>query len=539
MRNLFILLAVLTFHITAAQLNIDVSTLGAVGNGTTVNTDFIQQAIDSVSNNGGGEVIINNGIYMSSTIRLKSNVTLRVTSGTTLKAVPDYADFADMPFNVRSWNDTYTTCSLIFAEDASNVRITGGGTIDGNGFSAGYYSMTPKLRPHGLRIHAVDQLTIDSITLRQAPQWMAVLFDCSNVYIHDVTVYNLCFGVNDGIDIDCCRNVLVENCNLDTNDDPMPIKTHSEKVCRDVLVRNCTFATFERAVKVGNESLGALINIRFQDITVNTSSFAINLLPQTPIYLAVTDGGSADSIYFERIHINAPCQTPIFIRLSLRGLQYDNNAPAPVCKYLRNVWLRDITATATSTIPCSITGIPGHPVENINFENVMITEPGNGPLTTGNVPEQITSRPENDIWGDSLPPYGLYVRHVNGLHLDSFCVFNVLPEARPFYYFEDTTGITGTAILNHCSPSLGLNDTKLDETVLYPNPVSDILYLKNIPPNVETVTLYSPEGKQIAVIPVSGKTESHIRVSDVPSGIYFLTVAGKDYLVNRKVIIVR
>jgi hypothetical protein len=507
-----------------------------VGNNSTVNTTFIQQAIDSVSNNGGGEVVINSGTYLSSTIRLKSNVTLRVTPGTTLKAVPNYADFPDNPFNVRSWNDTYTVRCFIFAEDASNIRITGGGTIDGNGTSFGYLSVTAKQRPHCLRIHAVDSLTIDSISLRQAPQWMAVLFDCSNVYLNHVTVYNQCFGMNDGIDIDCCRNVLVENTNVDTNDDPMPVKTHSEKICRDVLIRNCTFATYERAVKVGNESLGPFVNIRFQDITVNQSSFGGGILsPQTPIYCAVTDGGSMDSIYFERIRCNAPSQTPIFIRLSLRGNQYDTSNVA-VCKFLRNVWLRDITATANSTIPCSITGIPGFPVENIHFENVMITEPGNGPLTTGNVPEKIDSRPENDIWGDSLPPFGLYVRHVNGLTLDSFCVYHALPEARPLYYFEDTANIR---MLNACSVVNGISETSASSFQLYPNPATDLLSLKSIPAEAQAVILSSAAGREIVVIPVKGRTEFPISVGDLPNGVYFLSLVGQNCLMNRKLVVAK
>ncbi|MDB5284817.1 MAG: catD [Bacteroidota bacterium] len=249
--------------ISYSQISIDVSTLGAIGDSSAINTSIIQKAIDSVFNAGGGEVIINNGVYISSTIVLRSNVTLRVTSGTTLRAMPNDADYPSLPYNVRSWSDTYTTHSLVFAEDENNIRITGGGTVDGNGFGIGYLSISKNYRPFGLRIHDCNNVIIDSINLRQAPQWMGHIVGCTNVHINAISIYNTTWGSNDGIDIDCCRNVLVENSRFDTNDDCLPIKTHSEGICRDVLVCNCTMASYERAIKVGNETLGPLVNIRF------------------------------------------------------------------------------------------------------------------------------------------------------------------------------------------------------------------------------------------------------------------------------------
>jgi hypothetical protein len=109
--------------------------------------------------------------------------------------------------------------------------------------------------------------------------------------------------------------VTAKDCVIDSNDDPIVVKSHSEDMCRDVLVRNCELATFERGVKVGNESLGPFVNIRFEDIIIRESDFFLNLAPQTAIYLSIADGGSADSIYFERIQVNTDYDTPIFIRL--------------------------------------------------------------------------------------------------------------------------------------------------------------------------------------------------------------------------------
>ena len=536
MRYLLSCLSLLLFNHSFSQLVIDVRSMGAFGDNSHVNTTAIQRAIDTVYARGGGEVLITNGTYVSSTIILKSNVTLRIDSGTVLIAMPNDADYPNIPYDKRSWNDTYTQHSLIFAENANNIRITGGGTIDGNGLQLAYLSISKNLRPFGLRIHACNGVIIDSITLRQAPQWMGHLYSCNNVHINHVTIYNQCLGSNDGIDIDGCRNVLAENCNFDTNDDPMPIKTESLDTCRDVLVRNCTFATYERAVKVGNESFGPLINIRFDSITVNQSSFALPEIPLNAIYCAIADGGSADSIYISHIRINTPTQTAIFIKLCQRDFQYDT-IPPPVAKYLRNVWISDIIAKDSTTIPCSVTGIPGHPVENIHLNNIHITVPGNGPIGSTNIPELISTRPECNIWADSLPAYGLYVRHVNGLTLDSFCINKLVPDVRPIFYFEDTTNIP--QIIPCSSYTVGLQDRPTNEIKIFPNPANSILNINYLPAQTESIVIYNYTGTKIQDIPTSGNPELQISISKLPQGLYFIGITGTNYEQLSKLVVIK
>jgi hypothetical protein len=499
------------------QTTINVTSAGAVGDNSTDNTLFIQQAINTVSSSGGGEVIFDGGTFLSSTLNIKSNVTLRITTGTTLKALPNNSDFPDIPYSERSWSDTYTQKSLLFAEAAHNIRITGGGTIDGNGLQTGYLSVSKNYRPFGLRLHLVDSLVIDSINLRQAPQWMGHITHCSHVYINHITVYNQGFGSNDGIDIDGCTDVLVENSQFDTNDDPLPVKTHGFNICRDVLIRNCTFATFERAVKVGNEAMGPMVNIRFKDITVNASSFNLPFTPQNVIYCAIADGGSMDSIYFENIQINTPSEFAIFLRLCDRGNHYDT-FPHPPVQFLRNVWFKNIKCRTTKTIPCSVTGIPGYRPENIHFENVEITVPGNGPAVTGNVPELEQTRPEGDQWGDSLPAYGLYVRHIKNLYLDNFCVIKQNADVRPLYYFEDTLAVEA----NECTGFVSsVSEPQAQTFSLYPNPAGNTVYVNFTEP-VSLLSLYNLSGQLLVNLPVNNKSTAQLDVANLQPGIYLL-----------------
>ena len=537
MRHTITFFILFAYCFSYCQISIDVRSLGAVGDSATLNTTAIQQATDSVSHNGGGEVIIDSGVYISSTIILESNVTLRITPGTKLFAVPNDGDYPSLPYNVRTWSDTYTTHSLIFAEDATNIRITGGGLIDGNGFGVGYLSVTKNFRPFGFRIHDCANVIIDSINFRSAPQWMGHLTGCTNVHINAITITNLGWGSNDGIDIDCCRGVLVENSNFDTDDDCLPVKTHSENICRDVLVRNCTMASFERAVKVGNETLGPIVNVRFQDITVNQNSFSLPEVPFNAMYIAVTDGGSIDSVFFERIQVNIPTQTSIFIKLNERFNRYTGDTfPLPTVKYVRNIWLKDISATSTTNIPCSVTGIPGYPVQNVNFENVQITVPGNDTaLGTTNVPELLTTRPEFNMWGNILPTFGLYVRHETGLVLNNFCVDTLGPDARSYYYFEDTTSVE---VLNQCvSTSVGIKNVVGDEIQIYPNPASDQLNVTGMSLKAEGLLLYSTTGALVSATPVLGRSRLSIDVSKLSVGVYFLVARGPNYTLNRKVVV--
>jgi len=540
MKYLFTSFIVACSYFSFSQLSIDVSTLGA-STSLGDNAPYIQKAIDSVSSNGGGEVIINGGTFTSNTIILKSDVTLRVTSGTTLLALP-VDTFPDIPYNTRSWMDTYTDKSLIFAEDANNIRITGGGTIDGNGTQTVYLldSTDVKRRPFGMRIHGVDTFQVDSITLRQAPQWWGSIDSCQNVHIFNITVYNQGYSSNDGIDISSSTNVLVENSTFDTDDDPLPIKTESRAICRDVMVRNCQMATFERAVKVGCETLGPLVNIHFQDITVVPSSNTVVGAVEVPwnvMYIAVADGGSMDSIYFERINVQAKSQTSLFIRLCNRGFSYDGTHPGPY--YLRNVFINDVTATQTGTIPNSITGISGFPVQNINLHNVVLTVPGGGTLGDTAVSEQIATRPEFQIWGDSLNAYGLYTWFADSINLDSVCIITQSYDPRPLYYFSDTNGV---AITNPCSnPDVNgiKNITSVPSITYYPNPAQDQMTIGNIPSECEAIIFYDMRGALVAVVPAMGRTEMPINTSTFESGIYTAVAHGQNFHQVTKVVVAK
>jgi hypothetical protein len=184
-----------------------------------------------------------------------------------------------------------------------------------------------------------------------------------------------------------------------------------------------------------------------------------------------------------------------------------------------------VTAEAGSNIPISITGIPNYLAENITLRNVFITVPGAGTATTGNIPELETRRPENDIWGDSLPAYGLYLRHVKDIYLDSFCVTTKLPDVRPFLVSVNASNVQG----NNCTNVISgvKNMDAAFSTIIFPNPAQQQVYIQNIAPGINQIQLLNIQGALIKQIDTENQTNLTIDLSSIAKGLYFVGIGEK------------
>ena len=216
----FLLLFFIAYQSEAQVFNIQ--SFGAIGDSTTINTTAIQSAIDSCSNSGGGIVLISNGVYLSGTIFMKSNVTLSVDSGAALKGSPNLADYPTVTPSLRTFTDSYVQRSLIFAENVNNIAFEGKGIINGNGNSTIF--LTSANRVFGFRLFSCTNVRYENLTLINSAFLMMHNCNIDTLLIRDVTISNHCWGNQDGVNIDGCRNVLVENCNIDSNNDPIVMK---------------------------------------------------------------------------------------------------------------------------------------------------------------------------------------------------------------------------------------------------------------------------------------------------------------------------
>jgi polygalacturonase len=286
-------------NVSYAQQVFLITDFGARVGSNRNNAPQIQAAIDSASRAGGGIVRVPAGVYFTSTIFLKSNVYLEIAEGATLKGMPLTKDYPDVIPSIRTFTDEYPQRSLIYAENQSNIGIIGKGVLDGNGGSIDFL-INEDVKPYGIRFHSCKNVLYEDVFLRASGFWMMHNFNCDSLTIRNVRIVNHGYGNNDGINIDACRNVLVENCSVDANNDPVVIKmTNPYFTAENIMVRNCDLATYSRAIKIGTETQGHVRNVRVENCRVDFSKagpFGSNFPGNVGINLAIVDGGSLDDV---------------------------------------------------------------------------------------------------------------------------------------------------------------------------------------------------------------------------------------------------
>ncbi len=429
---------------------INVKVYGAVGDGVAKDTVAIQKAINACSEAGGGKVWIPAGRFIIGTVEIKSNVTLSLDHGAELLGSQDKKDYPIE--NLRPAREGNSEC-LLYAEDATNIRLEGLGVIDGRG-SPEYF---PKRagpggkddRPRLIRFENCQNLTFSGLTYKNPAFWGIHLVDCKDVHFTGVTVrmrHN--HSNNDGLDLDGCKNVLIENCDIESGDDAICLKS-SLNPCRNVVVRDCIVSSATAAVKFGTSSYGGFID-------VDISNCYFYDCPMGAIKLQSVDGGRLENVSISRI-VMEDVGSPLFIRLGNRGRTYTKNTKTgsnqgPDVKpegagvgSIKNIHIKDIVAKVTfldrekaaksphkilkvdeaseltekekaMAGPIMIAGIPEHYIENVVLENFEVSYPGLGAKADAKdeVPEDIARYPEQFFFG-VLPAWGAYVRHAKNV----------------------------------------------------------------------------------------------------------------------------
>lgn len=408
-----------------------VADFGAKGDEKTKDTSAIQKAIESCYVNGGGTVYFPPGTYLTGSLHLKSRVALYLDHGTVIKASTDKDDFdpyEELGFKNDSDRETsFFHYSLIWGENVEHVAILGTGTIDGN--------RTKRGGPKPIALKRCKYITIKDVTIRNAPNYAISMLGTDYVNIDGVNIFN---GYCDGIDPDSCRHVRIANCQIETWDDAIvPKASFSLGVRRAVeylTVTNCILATNCNAFKLGTESGGG-----FKYITVSNCVMynrATGRPPISGIAIESVDGGDIDGVTISNISM-MNVQTPIFLRLGNRGRDMDKPIPGK----LRNVFISNIVATGAKQA-CPIVGIPDHDLENIALNNIQITCTGGGTMEQTNikVPEHEDKYPEATMFG-TLPSYGLFCRHIEGLKLQDINLTLQSPDYRHALICDDVSRV--------------------------------------------------------------------------------------------------
>ena len=410
-----------------------------------LDTDKIQALIDAVPASGG-ICAVPPGTYICGTLHLRSNLIFQLAPGAQILGSRNIADY-DTNVETSVESPSFSKC-VVYAKGATNLTIEGPGTIDGRGTKEAFPSSKngPFVeRPMLMRFIDCSGLRLQNLNLRDAASWCCHFVDCEDVRIEGVNVRSLLNRNNDGFDLDGCRDIFISDCNLNTEDDAICGKS-TLRATENLLVTNCKLTSRTAGFKLGTSSA-----VGFKDIMVNHCLF--RNCPMGAIKLLCVDGGTLENVTMSDILMDN-VEGPLFIRLGARGIRYDEpkeiaddvatslkkgEAPPGV---LRHVVIRDVQAQISGREPKSmgilITGIPGHPIEDITLENFDITFPGGGTAgqAAATVPENGKMYPEQSSFG-VLPVWGAYIRHVNGINFVNVKLHSRQTDARPPWQLED------------------------------------------------------------------------------------------------------
>jgi polygalacturonase len=364
-----------------------VTDYGAVGDGRTLNTEAIAHAIDACVKHGGGEIVVPPGVFITGPIELKSGVALVIEKDATLRASDTFSDYGTA---LEPSGDPLTdefrpmVKPIIGAENASNIAIRGGGTIDGAGAkwwervmamkaagaSSGKGGVPPGHRPRLILLRDCQRVQIAGITIKDSPNFNIALFRCDDVVAEDLTITAPAKSPNtDGIDPANCRNVIIRRCTIDVGDDNVSFKcVRGSRPLENVLVTDCTFKHGHGA------SVGSALGSGIRNITVQKTSFE-GTTPAIRIKSARDRGAVVENILYKDITMK-DVSAAIYINMYYfdaagqkeRAMKHVTDT-TPI---IRKVRIENVTATNAKSAG-EIVGLPEMPVSDVVLKNVNIS----------------------------------------------------------------------------------------------------------------------------------------------------------------------
>lgn len=309
--------------------SVNIKDFGAVNGGDVLNTKAFADAIDAVSKKGGGKVIIPPGIWLTGPIILKSNIELHAQNGALIKFSTDKTLYPIIETSFEGLN-TWRCISPIYGKNLENVAFTGNGVWDGSGeawrqvkkskltdeqwkkfvasggvlnekkdswYPSEQYMKGAKgadqnvrhdlktkedfeaihdfLRPVLVSIQNSKRVMFDGPVFQNSPAWNLHPLLIEDLIVRNVTVRNPWFSQNgDGLDVESCKNVIIENSSFDVGDDAICIKSGKDKdgrdrgvACENIIVKNNIVYHGHGGVTVGSEMSGGVKNLHVSNCT--------------------------------------------------------------------------------------------------------------------------------------------------------------------------------------------------------------------------------------------------------------------------------
>jgi len=447
----------------------DVRTFGARGDGKAIDTPAINRAIETISKDGGGTVYFPAGTYLCYSIRLKSQVSLYLDAGATILAGDVPADGtttggydpAGPPQPWEQYQDfghNHWRNSLMWGEDLHDVSILGTGRIWGKGLSRGDAGERPLAESPGVGNKAVALKNCRNVTFRDFSMLACGHFAMLLTGVDNLVIDGIRIDTNrDGIDIDCCRNVHVNNVSVNSPFDDAIVPKSSfalgyARATENVTISNCYVTgaydygtlldgTFKRMeyppgrrpigrIKFGTESNGG-----FKNITVTNCIFEYC----RGLALETVDGGLMEDITISNLTMRGVVHSPLFLRLGARMRGPAGVKPGVLKRVIIN---NVVSSNAVAEYPSIISGIPGSVIEDIRLSDMYLHQLGGGSKEWAALdpPEKEDAYPEATMFG-TLPARGFFVRHARNLEFSNIEIATAKADERPAFWMHDVQGV--------------------------------------------------------------------------------------------------
>jgi polygalacturonase len=434
---------------------------GAKADGKTLDTPAINRAIDAAARAGGGEVLFPAGTYLCYSIHLQSKVSLVLTPGATIVAADaseggsyDAAEPNQPWEDYQDYGHNHWHNSLIWGEGLENVAIVGRGLIWGKGLSSGRKGELPVAEMPGVGNKAISLKNCRNVLLRDFSILHGGHFGILATGVDNFTIDNLTIDTNrDGIDIDCCHNVHVSKCSVNSpwDDAIVPKSSYAlgrKRTTEMVTISDCLVTgNFEEGTlldgtckqippdikryRTGRIKLGTESNGGFKNITITNCVFD----GCHGLAVESEDGAIVEDVNISNITMRHIVGAPIFIRL---GSRMRGPVGEPVGK-IRRVRISNILcAGASSEISSIISGVPGHMIEDLKMYDILIQHQGGGTKEMAQLdpPENEGKYPDPEMFG-SMPAHGFFIRHVKGLEMRNVEIQSKAEDRRPAFVLQD------------------------------------------------------------------------------------------------------
>ncbi len=452
---------------------------GAVPDGRTMNTAAFARAVAACAAAGGGTLVVPAGKYLTGSIALESNLTLRIEAGAELLYS---GDPADSPIVASRWECTnvFTHAPLIYADGKQNISITGRGTLNGQGWNwwwragrgtppagvdpavartawrniytrveageklaaADFKLAAEFLRPSLVGLYNCKNVLVEDVTLFKSPMWML-----HPVYSDDIVIRGVRFvsadpdghpstvgtGPNgDGIDVDSCRNVRISDCFFNTSDDCIVIKSgrdndglRTARPTEYVTITNCVMYQGHGAVVIGSETSGGIRNVTASNIVSKGTDCGVRIKSMRG------RGGVLENFRFDNWVIEDTQKQAFEITM-----EYAPTEPEPLSgrtPLFRNFAFSNITIINAKVV-ASIVGLPERSIQQLRFTDINATG------AAGFIVDHTTDLELHHVRVDAADKSALAFDQVRDVVLDD--VTSRAPsKGAPVIHFKDSDGI--------------------------------------------------------------------------------------------------